>query len=116
MKGLKNDNSGTNNRYSFNPFSTSMILFEDELILNNIHFIMETISKPRPSVKFTFKEKDIELVDKILSKVELEASKQEVNSTVTGEQKTSSPAGQQRKIVLSVSISILIIILITVLL
>ena len=87
MKELKKNNLLSNNQYLFVPFSKSMVLFENELILNDIHFIMEPVSVTKPQIKFTFYEKDIELVDTILNRIEQESLKQEDKSIKIKKQK-----------------------------
>jgi hypothetical protein len=95
MKEIKKNNLLSDNQYLFVPLSKSMVLFEDELILHDIHFIMETISITKPQIKFTFFEKDIELVDTILHRIEQEALKQEALN-----QEEKSVKNKQKKQVL----------------
>ena len=78
MKEIKQNNVLSKNQYLFVPFSESMVLFEDQLVLNNIRFIMETISITKPQIQFTFHEKDIEIVDEILNRIDQEALNYEV--------------------------------------
>jgi len=87
MKEIKKNNLLSNNQYLFVPFSRSMVLFEDELISNNIHFIMKTISTTKPQIKFTFSEKDIEIVDSIFNRIDQADLKQEDKSIKTKEKK-----------------------------
>lgn len=78
MKEIKQNNVLSKNQYLFVPFSESMVLFEDQLVLNNIRFIIETISITKPQIQFTFHEKDIEIVDEILNRIDREALNYEV--------------------------------------
>ena len=87
MKEIKQNNVLSKNQYLFVPFSESMVLFEDQLVLNNIRFIIETISITKPQIKFTFHEKDIEIVDEILNRIDREALNYEVKYGKINQQK-----------------------------
>jgi len=106
----------SNKRFSFNPFSVQLQIFESELIENNIHFVKNENSIRRQEIVFSFFEKDIERVNEIYLDIEKTLIKQEEVYRKIKKKKKDAPEVKQRKIAIYILAVILIIILFSIML
>jgi len=116
MKKIIKENTISSEQYNFDPFSLSMVLFENELKLHNIQYVKQSVSITRPRIKFVFYQKDIELVNSILNKIEGDSLVYEEKKETTKKNKKNNPEVKQRKVAIYILVVILILILFSIML
>ncbi len=96
MEYSKGNQALSNERHYFRPNSIKFILLEDELKRRNIKYIKRYTSKLRPSIAYSFFEKDILTVNSILEDIEKKSGK--IDEMRRLARKTALPKAKQKRI------------------